>query len=1144
MGIKSWTDPDTGEIVYFDDTTDTPVPVAPSLGGVFSGNGPLSGLFGGGTPAPVVPTPWKRGDEKVGSAPNGEPVYEVFRKVGDQFERKYVTGAGAPFTFKEPPSKPQLVELPNGRLVSVRLGPDGNLITNVIEQGGDTAAQRQSANAASANAATAYQSMILQDQRKREELQQAEVSEAFKRATTTYNIERANDKEAYARSVDNVKLHNEAITQLFNQQNALSTIDMRIAEIGEARNNLNIQAQNAAAQFNQTMGFDVARSNQQAAEARETRLQSLAGTIAETARDPGDRAKLASFMLANSGWGKDIPVGADMRTTESLAPLESLLRTRQDVQNRPSQPYSFTPYTPVTAGVLDTSGIRRPVIAAPTQTVPYPITQAPKFDPSIAPTVPVAPAAGVTPAVVAPLAAPKFDYPTRPAAEHIPEVVGPRGQFMDMAPFNEMAHGGMTEEPMFIVGDSRSGRPTGYEEVIMNPTRAPLSVIPNRSLPRYGDGTTNVPVPAMPPGMPTSGGIGNTGARNPLEAYMWLRNQGVDHQQAADMSLAIMNSDEALRNNTAAAAQQAAPAAPPSPAYTPPFKSYRPGSQFDDVDNAPNVDFFSTSMDLDPAHGAARDPWRPPISGVDTPRAPLDRLSPGTTPWGAIKALYNYGPSAGMTDVEMSRSNNEALSSILGGALMYPGVGSGVGSAIQGTPRYLEGLMQQAAGAAPPMPPGLSPIDVGYGVWKANKVAEAAEAKAVDAFRRWYYGMLGPNNPARLAADELLRTGSAAARTWRPEVPYNVMSSVAQGLGLPGYAEGTGYLPRYAQGTSAVSDLNYKYYDPDLPLDPSDVIRGTYVLSDNGQRLLDHARDSRLWSNNYGNNQVMPPVGGKYMGKYDDTQSRWLNGSPFDDLDGTLLPKEYEGRGTITVPRFPLSRTPGQDAGAGVTYPDAVIPHEFVHYAGDLNTIDYSQFNRILGKELREPRAGEMLANFLRTQNPFAKDVGVEDLPVLRDDPDYPYADPWHPYVNVADAFKGRAYDMPESLRPFYPWLAQEQPDVLSPNRKYWDSSKMPAYAEGTGIFNQFGNVNDTDRTLAQEFLRQSSQAARSGTPWQTGPLPQPVFASSPGFSPYVSGIIGSLMAQEQGVPADYFAAQAAKYRPTGVRESVIGRSA
>jgi hypothetical protein len=65
-----------------------------------------------------------------------------------------------------------------------------------------------------------------------------------------------------------------------------------------------------------------------------------------------------------------------------------------------------------------------------------------------------------------------------------------------------MVDGGMTHAGKFIVGDSKSGRPTGYEEMIVNPTGAPIKVVPNSDIaryyygtmtPRYADGTADNP---------------------------------------------------------------------------------------------------------------------------------------------------------------------------------------------------------------------------------------------------------------------------------------------------------------------------------------------------------------------------------------------------------------------------------------------------------------------------------------------------------------------------------------------------------------------------------------------------------------------------------------------------------------------------
>ena len=46
-----------------------------------------------------------------------------------------------------------------------------------------------------------------------------------------------------------------------------------------------------------------------------------------------------------------------------------------------------------------------------------------------------------------------------------------------------MARGGYTTESRFIVGDQRSGKPTGHEELVVNPTNAPIQVVANKDLP-------------------------------------------------------------------------------------------------------------------------------------------------------------------------------------------------------------------------------------------------------------------------------------------------------------------------------------------------------------------------------------------------------------------------------------------------------------------------------------------------------------------------------------------------------------------------------------------------------------------------------------------------------------------------------------
>src|SRR5690606_24306946 len=105
----------------------------------------------------------------------------------------------------------------------------------------------------------------------------------------------------------------------------------------------NQRAQMEAAQFNAQMGFNVAQANQQAALQRQQQLQGLAADIGTLAADPGDRGQFAAFALAISGFGQGdaaLAGGQSLITDESLTPLESLLRQREDVQGQPANPYS------------------------------------------------------------------------------------------------------------------------------------------------------------------------------------------------------------------------------------------------------------------------------------------------------------------------------------------------------------------------------------------------------------------------------------------------------------------------------------------------------------------------------------------------------------------------------------------------------------------------------------------------------------------------------------------------------------------------------------------------------------------------------------------------------------------------------------
>lgn len=127
----------------------------------------------------------------------------------------------------------------------------------------------------------------------------------------------------------------------------------------QQRNMLQAQMQAQTDQFNASMEFQTQQANAQAKEQKASRLQSLASDISSASKDPGDRAALASYVLANTGFGKAAATGdVNLVTDESLTGLEGLLRNREDVQARPDNPYSFSPLATPTVPEFDINALR------------------------------------------------------------------------------------------------------------------------------------------------------------------------------------------------------------------------------------------------------------------------------------------------------------------------------------------------------------------------------------------------------------------------------------------------------------------------------------------------------------------------------------------------------------------------------------------------------------------------------------------------------------------------------------------------------------------------------------------------------------------------------------------------------------------
>ena len=119
---------------------------------------------------------------------------------------------------------------------------------------------------------------------------------------------------------------------------------------------------------------------------------------------------------------------------------------------------------------------------------------------------------------------------------------------------------------------------------------------------------------------------------------------------------------------------------------------------------------------------------------------------------------------------------------------------------------------------------------------------------------------------------------------------------------------------------------------------------------------------------------------------------------------------------------------------------------------------------------------------------------------------------------------------------------------IIMPAKGKKGDADMDHMADG-GLYQEQGKsmyeglLSDTDRTRAQTFLNEASRRAAMGTPFDVNRLPTPVFASSPGTSPYVSNLLASLNAIQRGIPQGYFMEQANQLRPTSYAEGVIGRT-
>jgi hypothetical protein len=235
-------------------------------------------------------------------------------------------------------------------------------------------------------------------------------------AFATRAEERATQAQLFGQqaTVAGLQLEMESITQSarnlqaqLNQEvsifNAAKAADVSMFNIDQQTKTAMFNSEGAfnAATFNESMKFNVAQANKQEERYLREEQMRVAQLISEAAADPGDRGKLASLIQAMSGQGfggMDAALATnDLRTADSTAPLESFLRTREQIHAADTSPFDFTPvqwqnvqagqasFTPAKAAQVQMpnfSGVQMP---AP-NTTPFNPASIPQVAPLPAPT--------------------------------------------------------------------------------------------------------------------------------------------------------------------------------------------------------------------------------------------------------------------------------------------------------------------------------------------------------------------------------------------------------------------------------------------------------------------------------------------------------------------------------------------------------------------------------------------------------------------------------------------------------------------------------------------------------------------------------------------------------------------------------------
>lgn len=270
-------------------------------------------------------------------------------------------------------------------------------------------------------------------------------------------------KGEFEMSIGRTKEARETQGQVFSQQAQIATLQFSMAQAQAQQSQWQAQLDSSTDQFNSTMGFNVDRANVEAEANRQQRLQGLAKDIGTLAADPGDRGAYAATVLA-AGPGQfgaqDAALGAtDLRTQQSLTPLQALLGQRDGVMGESSTPFKYTPVASRQAAPLNFSGINVPTAATAGQ---FPI---PSYVPPVA-----APTAGTSGPFVNTTPNVPIQWTADGGSVGMQNGVSPLTR-AGTPDFAKMADGGLAEGA-YISGDSNNGKPNEEINIPIGPGQA------------------------------------------------------------------------------------------------------------------------------------------------------------------------------------------------------------------------------------------------------------------------------------------------------------------------------------------------------------------------------------------------------------------------------------------------------------------------------------------------------------------------------------------------------------------------------------------------------------------------------------------------------------------------------------------------